>query len=120
MKSKNLFWIGLGLAICLSVFWQVYPLPDAKSALDALPLAGPGFIGQDVPLTEFELAFFRGVNVLKRVYKVDNHLYFVTVLDGTRNRHVVVHDPYYCSRERFMAKSWENMSFPYAMAKANR
>ena len=60
-----------------------------------MSLNGPGFTGQIVPLSEFERKFFNGVNVIKRVYTVEGQNYFLTVLDGTNNRHIV-HDPYYC------------------------
>jgi len=35
------------------------------------------------------------VNIIKRGYKVGNEYFFITILDGTHNRHIV-HDPYYC------------------------
>ena len=97
-----LLWIGLFVVIVLGMAWQFYPLSDAQKRLDDLPLAGPGFVGMEVPLNDFEKKFFHGVNVIKRVYKINNYYYFVTVLDGTRNRHLV-HDPYYC----FTGSGWE-------------
>lgn len=102
---QKLLWILLFAAIALTALWQFYPLPDAKARLDALPLHGPGFAGKDMPLSEFEKTFFHGVIVLKRLYQVDNRLFFVTVLDGTHNRHVV-HDPYYC----FRGSGWQILS----------
>lgn len=100
-QSKTL-WILLGAAILIGLLWQFFPLPDAQKRMDGLPLAGPGFVGQDVPLNTFEESFFKDVNVLKRVYRVDGSNYFLTVLDGTHNRHVV-HDPYYC----FTGSGWQ-------------
>jgi hypothetical protein len=73
--------------------------------MQTLPLEGAEFSGKDVPLTDFEKTFFNNVNVIKRLYRIDGNNYFVTVLDGTRNRHVV-HDPYYC----FRGSGWEIMS----------
>lgn len=93
-KQKGL-WVFLAVAVLLGLLWQVYPLPDAKQRMDALPLNGPGFKGEEIAVTPFEENFFREVNMLKRVYKIEGQSYFVTVLDGTHNRHVV-HDPYYC------------------------
>ena len=101
-QNPKLLWTLLAVAIFLGLLWQFYPLSDARKRMDELPLAGPGFVGQDVPLNEFEESFFKGVNVLKRVYQVDGSNYFLTVLDGTHNRHVV-HDPYYC----FTGSGWQ-------------
>jgi len=102
---QKILWIGLILAIALGLLWQFYPLQDAKQTLDRVPLAGPGFVGKDVPLSIFEEQFFKGVNVVKRVYRVDNANYFFTMLDGTHNRHIV-HDPYYC----FTGSGWDILS----------
>lgn len=113
MKSstpQTILWIGLAAAIVLGLIWQLYPLPDAKTRIDTLPLVGQGFIGMDVPENEFEQQFFKGVNVVKRIYRIGYENYFVTVLDGTRNRHVV-HDPYYC----FTGSGWtilDKKAFP--------
>lgn len=100
--NSKLLWGLLAAAILLGLLWQFYPLPDAHKRIDALPLAGPGFVGQDVPLNAFEESFFKDVYVLKRIYRVDGSNYFLTVLDGTHNRHVV-HDPYYC----FTGSGWQ-------------
>ena len=88
--------------ILLSLIWQFYPLPDAQKRLDALPLYGKDFVSQDIPLSDFEETFFKNVNIIKRIYRIDSITYFVTVLDGTRNRHIV-HDPYYC----FTGSGWD-------------
>jgi len=100
--SQNVLWILLVCAVGLGLVWQFYPLDDAKNRIDTLPLDGPDYSGKMLFLTPFEEEFFNGVNVLKRVYKIGNRQYFVTILDGTRNRHVV-HDPYYC----FRGAGWE-------------
>lgn len=95
-------WIWLGVAIALGVIWQFYPLPDASQRLHSLPLFGKGFIGRNVPLTDFEREAFKSVNLIKRLYRVGEQNLFITVLDGSRNRHVV-HDPFYC----FRGGGWE-------------
>lgn len=100
-SSRVWLWVGLLVAVILGLIWQFYPLTDAQQRLEKVPLAGPGFVGKDVPLTPFEEDFFKKINVLKRVYRVENHFYFVTALDGTHNRHLV-HDPYYC----FTGSGW--------------
>lgn len=100
--SQKILWIGLALAIVLGLLWQLYPLSDAQNRFNRLPLVGEGFVGEDVPLSDFERSFFKDVNILKRVYRIGNQTFFVTALDGTRNRHVV-HDPYYC----FTGSGWD-------------
>jgi Protein of unknown function (DUF3485) len=107
MKSttQKFLWALLAIAVFVGLIWQFYPMPDAGKRLHALPLQGPGFIGQDEPLTEFELNFFKNANVVKRIYRVDHENYFVTVLDGTKDRHLV-HDPYYC----FTGSGWNIIS----------
>ncbi len=92
---KNGLWLGLASAIILSILWQFKPLPDALHRMETLPLIGIGYKGSDLPLKPSEKKIFEGVNVLKRVYTIGNKPFFITVLDGTHNRHVV-HDPYYC------------------------
>lgn len=94
-RWQKILWVCLGVAIILGLIWQLYPVPDAETRINALPLYGPDFKGQIVPLSSTEKEFFKGVNVLKRIYTVGKYTLFITVLDGTHNRHVV-HDPYYC------------------------
>lgn len=93
--SQTTLWLGLLLALTAGLLWQFYPLPDASQRLKSLPLVGLGFQGEDIPLTEFEQNFFKGVKIIKRGYKVGSDYFFITILDGTHNRHIV-HDPYYC------------------------
>jgi hypothetical protein len=93
--SQTVLWIGLLAALTAGLIWQFVPIPDSKARLAELPLNGIGFQGQNLPLNEFEQQFFKGVGVIKRIYTVDNQPFFVTILDGTNNRHIV-HDPYYC------------------------
>lgn len=96
-KTQTLLWIGLIISILLGLFWQFYPLPDAQDRMNQLPLSGKGFIGKNEPLTAFEASFFKGVNIAKRIYNVAGQEFFIAILDGTHNRHIV-HDPYYCFR----------------------
>ncbi len=97
LKGQIALCIGLAIAVVIGLVWQLYPLPDAQKRLDRIPFYGPKFESRDLMLSEFEENFFKNVNVLKRLYLIDNTIYFVTILDGTHNRHVV-HDPYYCFR----------------------
>lgn len=93
--SVKLLWTGLIVALCAGLLWQFYPLSDASLRLKNLPLRGIWFTGEEIPLSEFENTYFKDVGVVKRVYKIGGRPYFITILDGTRNRHMV-HDPYYC------------------------
>lgn len=102
MGSRSILWFALILAIVLGALWQFVPLKDAKERMEVLPLRGIGYQGKDVPLDGLETAIFKNVNVLKRSYTVGNKEYFVTILDGTKDRHLV-HDPYYC----FTGTGWK-------------
>lgn len=94
-NSRTYLWVGLLTSITLGLIWQFAPLPDAKKHLENLPLSGIGYQGKNIPLEPFEKEFFKDVHILKRLYQVNGQNFFITVLDGTHNRHVV-HDPYYC------------------------
>lgn len=104
MKNRSQYWLWTALigAIILGMIWQFAPIPDAQERVKELPLNGIGFQGKAIPLEPFEEEYFKDVTVLKRVYEVDGQYFFVTILDGTKNRHVV-HDPYYC----FRGGGWE-------------
>lgn len=101
-KTQNLLWLGLIFSIALALLWQFYPLPDARQKMDSLPLSGKHFIGKNEALNPFETSFFKGVNIIKRNYSINGQSYFITILDGTHNRHLV-HDPYYC----FKGMGWD-------------
>ncbi len=94
---RKLLWTFLAIAIVLGGIWEFYPLPNAKDRMEKLPLVGDFFKGQNVPLSDFEKQFFKGIDVIKRVYLIDKSWYFVSMLDGSNNRHLV-HDPRYCFR----------------------
>jgi hypothetical protein len=96
-SQRKALWIFLILTIVIGGLWQFFPLPTAQGRLNKLPLNGSTFTGQDVPLAHWEEQFFANVNMVKRIYKVNGSNYFVSILDGSNNRHVV-HDPYYCFR----------------------
>lgn len=94
---QKFLWIFLICVVALGSLWQFYPLPSAQGRLNKLPLIGPQFEGKEIALTADEEKFFPNVNIIKRIYKLHDDYFFVTVLDGSNNRHVV-HDPYYCFR----------------------
>jgi hypothetical protein len=103
MNTRSQFWLWTALlvAIALGFIWQLAPIPDAKERINRLPLSGLGYTGYDLPLDPFEKEFFQNVNIVKRIYQVNGRKFFITVLDGTRNRHAI-HDPYYC----FVGGGW--------------
>ncbi len=94
--------VFLLFVILIGLVWQFTDLPDAKARIESLPLNGKNLSGYDVPLTPSEEAFFKGVNAIKRIYKVGNQTFFLYALDGTHNRHAV-HDPTYC----FKGSGWD-------------
>ncbi len=98
---RIILWIALAAAVVIGILWQFYPLENAKKRAEELPLHGAAFTGEDIPLNDFEKDFFGEAAVVKRLYRVGKNNYFITVIDGTTNRHVV-HDPYYC----FTGSGW--------------
>lgn len=103
--QRKWLWTALGLFVILGLVWQFFPLSDASLRLQNLPYLGKGYIGRSLPLTDQEIQTFYNVGLLKRLYEVGKQKLFITVLDGTHNRHVV-HDPFYC----FRGSGWEEMS----------
>lgn len=94
---NKLLWTLLIIFIPLGLIWQFYPLQDSSLRMNSLPLKGEGFFGMNLPLTEFEQKALPNVGIVKRLYKISGTSYFLSLLDGTRNRHAV-HDPEYCFR----------------------
>jgi hypothetical protein len=96
-RRRGWLWVVVVVSAIAAVAWSVFPLPDASARFAAVPLRGPGFTGVDVPLTPSERAAFGRVNVQHRRYDFGGRIVFLTLLDGTRDRHVV-HDPSFCFR----------------------
>jgi hypothetical protein len=110
--SQKILWTSFLFACVLGLTWQFFPVEDAKSRLSSLPLTGAEFEGYNIPLSDGEKGFFKDVNVIKRIYEVQNKSYFITVLDGTKNRHAV-HDPFYCfTGDGWKLKKRENIPSP--------
>ena len=117
IKSQKALWIALFFTIVLGSVWQFYPLSNADTRLEHIAYIGPGFTSQDIPLNETEKKMFKNVGVVKRLYMINGQLFFLTVLDGTNNRHIV-HDPAYC----FRGGGWEiqkSEQFPLQNGAAN-
>ena len=94
MKSSTkmgLMWGAIAVAIMAGAAWQFYPLEDASSRLDELPLRGIMFASEDVPVSEVEQSIFAGARVVKRYAQVRGQKVVLTIIDGTGNRHAV-HD----------------------------
>lgn len=95
-------WIFFGFVVAVGLIWEFFPLSDGAKEMARLPLSGKDFYGKDVPITAFEKEYLPNVGILKRLYRVGSNNFFVTVLDGTHNRHAV-HDPRYC----FRGEGWD-------------
>jgi hypothetical protein len=96
-RSAKLLWIAFAILVPLGMLWQFYPLKDASARLDAFPMSSVHIDSKDFPLTPAEIAIYSNVKVVKRIAQVGNDRAFVTIIDGTKNRHAV-HDPVYCFR----------------------
>ncbi len=94
---QKILWVLLVVAVIFGTVWQFYPLHDAQARMLNLPLIGNDFKGKNVPLNDFEKDFFKKINVVKRVYFIDQTWFSVILLDGTHDRHLV-HDPAFCFR----------------------
>jgi Protein of unknown function (DUF3485) len=96
-RRSATLWATAAVAILGSVLWDLYPLPPATKRLDDIPKRGPGFFSRKVPLTPAERAVLGPVGIVHREYRWHDHDFYLSVIDGTRNRHAV-HDPSYCFR----------------------
>lgn len=104
--KENILWCLLAVACSCALLWQFIHLPNATDRLLKIPVRGPGFYSTDLALSPDEKNIFSSINLIKRLYSVDGEKYFVYVLDGTENRHLV-HDPTYC----FRGDGWEISSY---------
>ncbi|MEI7730733.1 MAG: exosortase-associated EpsI family protein [Verrucomicrobiota bacterium] len=97
-KKRIFLWIGLALAITVSLLWEFAPsCTSSNSRLAALPSKGLGFSAQELPLNETEKQVYHNANVVKRLYQVGRQRFVLLAIDGSRDRHAV-HDPLYCFR----------------------
>jgi hypothetical protein len=102
LLSRKLLWIGAALAIICGAIWQFYPLGSpGRDRLAGIPLSGSGFRGWDVPLTATEQTVLGRVDLVNRRYWWGHRRLFVSVVDGSNDRHAV-HDPRYC----FQGAGW--------------
>ncbi|MBI4659856.1 MAG: exosortase-associated EpsI family protein [Verrucomicrobia bacterium] len=102
MRHRTFIWFGLIAAIVLGVLWDFYPLANSEDRLRLVRANGSNFSSQDLPLTRTEQSVFANAKVIHRRYQFEGHRVFVTLVDGTENRHAV-HDPGYC----FQGAGWK-------------
>lgn len=95
--QRKLLWALAATCVVCGSAWSVWPLSTAADRLAAIPLAAGEFQGRDVPLTERELQVLGRVDHLHREYTRGDRSVYVTLIDGSRDRHAV-HDPRYCFR----------------------
>jgi hypothetical protein len=92
---------GVVFAAVCGLVWGSYPLPDATARLNSVRPRGPGFASRELPLTDTERTILGRVDLVHRLYRIGKYDVFMTVIDGTRDRHAV-HDPRYC----FQGAGW--------------
>src|SRR3954464_14867930 len=90
-NSRWLRWLVIGLSIACGAAWSYHPLSGAGDRLACVPLTMNEFKGIDVALTERELKVLGSVDVVHRKYTDGNRSIFLTLVDGSRDRHAV-HD----------------------------
>src|SRR4051812_40010788 len=87
-RRRGWLWVAVTLAVLLAVVWSLFPLPDASARLQAVPRNGAEFQGEEVALSASERAAFRRVDLIHRRYVFRGQTVFLTLIDGTRDRHV--------------------------------
>lgn len=95
--QRKLLWLFTVVCIGCGTAWSLLPLDSAADRLALVPLAAGGFVGEDVPLNEREMKVLGRVDHLHREYALPAGSVYVTLIDGSRDRHAV-HDPRYCFR----------------------
>jgi hypothetical protein len=100
-RRRGVLWAVVVVAALCGALWSFFPLPDAQARVSAVPKRGAQFQAWDLPLSEAEQAAFARVTLVHRRYAFKGHDFFVTVIDGTHDRHAV-HDPRYC----FQGAGW--------------
>jgi hypothetical protein len=93
--GRAALWAGTLLAVLCGLLWETCPLPGSEERLARIPMAGDGFAGTDVPLSERERLVLGNVALVHRRYAFRDDDIHLTVIDGTRDRHAV-HDPGHC------------------------
>lgn len=83
------------VALLAALAWMMAPLPGGEERLLALPIRGASFSSQGVALAAAERRAVGLALTCRRLYTLDDCQVLVSIVDGTRNRHVV-HDPIYC------------------------
>jgi len=98
MTLRDRAWLLISLC-CLGAggIAELVPPPEDSARLEAIPMRGTGFSGQDLTMTESMRAGLKGARLLQRRYSFRGRPFLVTVLDGSGNR-AAVHDPTYCLR----------------------
>src|SRR5437868_13581801 len=88
-------WLVAIVSIGCGAAWSVHPLEGAVDRLQEVPLVRGQFHGQDISLTDRERIVLGRVDLLHREYTSPFRSVYVTVIDGSKDRHAV-HDPRYC------------------------
>ncbi|MBA4138851.1 MAG: hypothetical protein C0518_16220 [Opitutus sp.] len=99
--ARRALWLAAAVSVGCGIAWGIYPLSNAAERLRAVPLHAGEFAGRDVALTEAEKKVLGRVDVVHRRYAFADRAVYVTLIDGSRDRHAV-HDPRYC----FQGAGW--------------
>lgn len=100
-RARVALWIATVVSVGCGIAWGLFPLESAAERLRAVPLRAGAFTGTEVALTEKEKKVLGRVGVVHRRYAYADRAVYVTLIDGSRDRHAV-HDPRYC----FQGAGW--------------
>jgi hypothetical protein len=101
-RPRWFLWPLIALSVLCGAAWSLQPVAGAAERLREVPLERGQFKGRDIPLTERELKVLGRVDLLHREYTAPWRSVYVTVIDGSKDRHAV-HDPRYC----FQGAGWK-------------
>lgn len=101
-RLQKALWPVMLLSLACGTAWSIYPVPGAAARLREIPLERGIFHGRDINLTEREKIVLGRVDLIHREYAFAGRSAYVTVIDGSKDRHAV-HDPRYC----FQGAGWK-------------
>jgi hypothetical protein len=80
----------------IMVAWPQFPLKDASDRLERIGKAHGGYTAHELPIRDSDITTLGSAQAVSYFIETGKKSgYFLTAIDGTKNRHAV-HDPSYC------------------------